>query len=233
MPSGFILHRSPMIAKIAAHGTGDRHRRCAGRRRPAPLAALRHLHTAGGRHHGGRRHRGGARRRAHGARQRRPTRDELSLEGTLVPNHEVLAKLAPSPSEVTAFSDLGHRSARARLLRERVAGRPLRVSQPVHDDRAEHAARPAPVDDGRPDAAGRHHAPPGTGRGRRSLDGAGASRAVAAAAPRRAPRRVRGRRPEEGGARRLRGAEGREAAQAGHAAEGGDGTPARNTAGAR
>ena len=80
--AGDAVHRDArrrtVRAPPLAHGREDRgdgarhgHRRCAGRRRPAPVAALGHLHPAGRRHHGGGRHRGGARRRAHAARERR------------------------------------------------------------------------------------------------------------------------------------------------------------------
>jgi len=103
----FILHRSPMIAKIAAMGpvTGIVDALAAD---GLPLSQLAVTFTQ----------RAGVISVAEGIAAGpgvaftvrgsvdRP-RDELSLEGTLVPNHEVLAKLAPSPSEVTAFSDLG------------------------------------------------------------------------------------------------------------------------------
>ena len=48
----FVLKRSPMIAKIAAMGAMSGIVDAPGSRRAALLAARRHLHTAGGRHHG-------------------------------------------------------------------------------------------------------------------------------------------------------------------------------------
>ena len=145
----FILHRSPMIAKIAAMGpVSGIIDALAADGLPFSQLSVTFTQRAGvitvaeGIAAGP-----GVALTVRGSVDR--ARDELSLEGTLVPNHEVLAKLAPSPSEVTAFSDLGP-SARARLLRERVAGRPLRVSQPVHVDIAEHAARAAPLTTGGP-----------------------------------------------------------------------------------